>query len=181
MNCGRFRLVDPGSQSPWPHKNTWIYYENKNTLQLWDRRFRRNSSLQAVCDTPLRSRVLRVVCPHLGYRSATPLGTTSVVCIRVNTYTVLHKKSYPRQIPRNFPKKYISTNECGTFSLIFCLPFSLFLSPPFVAQSLVCWLASSFARVLRAVHCMAQSSCCIRNLYLCLVVCDHRERLPLHY
>ena len=29
------------------------YFENKNTLQLWDRRFCRNSSLQAVCDTPI--------------------------------------------------------------------------------------------------------------------------------
>ena len=27
--------------------------KNENTLQLWDRRFRRNSSLQAVCDTPI--------------------------------------------------------------------------------------------------------------------------------
>ena len=28
-----------------------LYYKNKNTLQLWDGRFCRNSSLQAVCDT----------------------------------------------------------------------------------------------------------------------------------
>ena len=27
--------------------------KNENTLQLWDRRFRRNSSLQAVCDAPV--------------------------------------------------------------------------------------------------------------------------------
>ena len=27
--------------------------KNENTLQLWDRRFRRNSSSQAVCDTPI--------------------------------------------------------------------------------------------------------------------------------
>ena len=27
--------------------------KNKNTLRLSDRRFRRNSSLQAVCDTPI--------------------------------------------------------------------------------------------------------------------------------
>ena len=27
--------------------------KNENTLQLWDQRFRRNSSLQAVCDTPI--------------------------------------------------------------------------------------------------------------------------------
>ena len=32
----------------------------------------------------LRSRVLRVVCPHQGYRSATPLTTTYSVAIRVN-------------------------------------------------------------------------------------------------
>ena len=32
-------------------KNQYII-KNANTLQLWDRRFRRNSSLQAVCDTP---------------------------------------------------------------------------------------------------------------------------------
>ena len=30
-----------------------IIIKNENTLQLWDRRFRRNSSLQAVCDTPI--------------------------------------------------------------------------------------------------------------------------------
>ena len=28
--------------------------KNENTLQLWDRRFRRNSSLQAVCDTHMK-------------------------------------------------------------------------------------------------------------------------------
>ena len=32
----------------------------------------------------LRSRVLRVVCPHQGYRSAIPLATTVSVAIRVN-------------------------------------------------------------------------------------------------
>ena len=32
----------------------------------------------------LRSRVLRVVCPHEGYRSATPLATNYSVAIRVN-------------------------------------------------------------------------------------------------
>ena len=35
--------------------------------QLLDRRFCRNTSLQAVCDAVLRSRVLRVVCPHEGW------------------------------------------------------------------------------------------------------------------
>ena len=30
-----------------------IIIKNKNTLQLWDRRVRRNSSLQAVFDTPI--------------------------------------------------------------------------------------------------------------------------------
>ena len=30
-----------------------IWIINKNKLQLWDRRFCRNSSLQAVCDTPI--------------------------------------------------------------------------------------------------------------------------------
>ena len=29
------------------------FYENENTPQLWDRGFCRNSSLQAVCDTPM--------------------------------------------------------------------------------------------------------------------------------
>ena len=29
------------------------YYNNKNTLQLRDKKFRRNSYLQAVCDTPI--------------------------------------------------------------------------------------------------------------------------------
>ena len=33
--------------------NIFVYYENKYILQLCDRRFRRNSSLQAVCDTPI--------------------------------------------------------------------------------------------------------------------------------
>ena len=32
---------------------TVYYYKNENTLQLLDRIFCRNSSLQAVCDTPI--------------------------------------------------------------------------------------------------------------------------------
>ena len=40
-----------------------LYYIKKNALQMSGRRVRRNSYLQAVCDTPI-SRVLRVVCPH---------------------------------------------------------------------------------------------------------------------
>ena len=33
------------------------YYKNKNTLQLWDRKFRRNPFLQELCvkDTPYRA------------------------------------------------------------------------------------------------------------------------------
>ena len=41
----------------------------------------------------LRSRVLRVVCPHYGYRSATPLGTTrysSVACTGVNRVMLIN-------------------------------------------------------------------------------------------
>ena len=54
----------------------WKYcYKNKNTLQLWDRRFCRWTHLCKLC-VILRSRVLRVVCPHEGYRSAAPLATT---------------------------------------------------------------------------------------------------------
>ena len=33
--------------------STYVYYKNKNTLQLWDRMLCRNSYLQAVCDTPI--------------------------------------------------------------------------------------------------------------------------------
>ena len=51
------------------------YYKNENTLQLRDRRFRRNSYLQAVCDTPI-ARITGCVCPREGYRSATLLETT---------------------------------------------------------------------------------------------------------
>ena len=34
-------------------KDALVHYKNKDTLQLCDRRFFRNSSLQAVCDTPI--------------------------------------------------------------------------------------------------------------------------------
>ena len=37
----------------------------------------------------LRSRVLRVVCPQYGYRSATPLATNYCVAIRVNRVMLL--------------------------------------------------------------------------------------------
>ena len=44
-------------------------------LLLWDQIYRRNSSLQAVCDTPI-ARVAGCVSSLHGYRSAPPLGTS---------------------------------------------------------------------------------------------------------
>ena len=47
------------------HKPTVVhaYYTNKNTLQLCDRRFCRNSSLQAVCDAPHISQLTQFMPP----------------------------------------------------------------------------------------------------------------------
>ena len=45
----------------------------------------------------------------------------------------------------------------------------------FVANSLVCWLASVLARVFFAVRCMAKPHCCFCNVHLCLVY-DPRAR-----
>ena len=72
------------------------------------------------------------------------------------------------------------------FSFVF-RPVSFFLSN--------CLFLSSFSFLLQLVwcagllifvfsprvhggwHCMAKSPCCVGNMYLCLVVCDHRTRL----
>ena len=46
------RFLRPFSSNVYMPHNIYII-RNENTLQLWDRRFRRNSSLQAVCDPPI--------------------------------------------------------------------------------------------------------------------------------
>ena len=58
-----------------------IYYFIKNTLQLGDRGFCRNSSMRAVCDTSI-ARITGCV-STLRCRSASPLGTTAGVAMRV--------------------------------------------------------------------------------------------------
>ena len=59
-----------------------IYYKNKNTLQLWDRRSCRNSSLQAVCDTPI-ARITGCV-SSLRIQVGDSPWNYSVACTRVN-------------------------------------------------------------------------------------------------
>ena len=42
--------------------------KNENTLQLWDRSLRRNSSMQAVCDTPIARITSCVLIKDIGRR-----------------------------------------------------------------------------------------------------------------
>ena len=63
-----------------------MYHITKNedktpasSCEIEDFKFHRNSYLQAACDTPI-ARTTGCVCPHHGYRSATPRRTTSTDC-----------------------------------------------------------------------------------------------------
>ena len=49
--------------------------KKENTLQLWDRRFRRNSSLQAVCDTPI-ARITSCLCDIVLFRHG---GSSNII------------------------------------------------------------------------------------------------------
>ena len=56
-------------------RHVQLHYKNKYTLQLCEIEDFVETHLCKLC-VILRSRVLLGVCPHQGYRSATPLGTT---------------------------------------------------------------------------------------------------------
>ena len=87
-------------------------------------------------------------------------------------------------VPSFFP------NYCVVFLVFLFLSFPPFVFLSFTATSLVCWLRRSMfllfcpraqLRLAWGCHCwMAKSPCCICNVYLCVVVRNHRRaRLSL--
>ena len=84
-----------------------IDYKNINTLQLRDRRFRRNSYLQAVCDAPI-ARVVECV----------PLSRIVVCCCcsHINSHNQVrgHRTGSSHSGAEEYPREKTHTTQGGT-------------------------------------------------------------------
>ena len=105
------RTVSAGLSSSFLAWCYLVHHKNKNTLQLWDQRFRRNSSLQAVCDAP----IARIAGCVSSLRIVVVVVVLTLTRIIKSVVTGLSNHSGVEEYPR---EKHIQTKS-GTTRMVY--------------------------------------------------------------